>query len=217
MLPQPKSAVAEALSKYRPRVIGPRAQDGSSAASPTRPGTSSGAAAGAGSGAPAPGSHIPPLSLLCLDAVAANFHLYPSLEGEDAAFSKAITTALPLDLDITVAGPYVHDENYWKRVCLERQGWDNCEIADHGMSWKQLFFERYLSELLEGFGVYPGSTKAHEDEFLRPPIDASHPKWKVRGCPGRAGGWAGIGSCCDAPCGTARPCSGAGPVVCALE
>ena len=53
---------------------------------------------------------------------------------------------------------YVHDENYWKRVCLENQKWDNCQIAEHGMSWKQLFFERYLSELLEGFGVYVGTS-----------------------------------------------------------
>ena len=57
------------------------------------------------------------------------------------------------------------------------QRWDNCEIAEHGLSWKQLFFERNLAEELEGFGVYTGITRKHEDEMLRPPIDSTHPRW----------------------------------------
>ena len=170
MLPHPPSAIAEAVSKYKPRLFGPAAQDGTATG---RVGTAGGAG-GAGSG-----GAVPPLALLCLEAVAANFHLFPSLDGLHPKFATAITSSLPLDLDVAVAGPYVHDENYWKRVCLEEQKWENCQIVNHGMSWKQLFFERYLSETLEHFGVYPGSTKAHEDEFLRPPIDSSHPKWKV--------------------------------------
>lgn len=33
------------------------------------------------------------------------------------------------------------DENYWKRRCVEELSWQNCHIAEHGMTWKQLFFE----------------------------------------------------------------------------
>lgn len=122
-------------------------------------------------------SRVPPLTLLCLDAVTRNFQLYPSMDGMDAKFVGAITSSLPLDLDVLVAAPHVHDERYWRRVCVEGKRWENCQIAEHGMSWKQLFMERYVAELLEGFGAYTGSSRAHEDEFLRPPVDAKHPKW----------------------------------------
>lgn len=37
------------------------------------------------------------------------------------------------------------DENYWKRRCVEKLGWQNCQIAEHGLTWKQLFFEVSLA------------------------------------------------------------------------
>ena len=40
-----------------------------------------------------------------------------------------------------VGALYVFDENYWKRRCVEKLGWQNCQIAEHGLTWKQLFFE----------------------------------------------------------------------------
>jgi hypothetical protein len=165
-LPHAPSAVAEAVAKYRPRRLGPSAQDGSAdralsaavAAAPTR---------------------VPPLSLLCLDAVTKNFRLYPSMDGMDAKFVSAITATLPLDLDVLIAGPHVHDEHYWRRVCLEGKRWENCQIAQHGMSWKQLFFERHVAQVLETFGATVSLPKAYEDDFLRPPLDSKHPKWKT--------------------------------------
>jgi hypothetical protein len=44
----------------------------------------------------------------------------------------------------------IKDEDYWWRRACSR--WKNCEAASHGHSWKQLFFERYLQEALEGWG-----------------------------------------------------------------
>lgn len=40
-----------------------------------------------------------------------------------------------------VGALYVFDESYWKRRCVEKLGWQNCQIAEHGLTWKQLFFE----------------------------------------------------------------------------
>lgn len=40
-----------------------------------------------------------------------------------------------------VGALYIFDENYWKRRCVEKLGWQNCQIAEHGLTWKQLFFE----------------------------------------------------------------------------
>ena len=99
------------------------------------------------------------------------------LEKVDPKFATAITSQLSADLDVTVTAPFVNDENYWKRVCTEGRKWTNCLISEHGMSWKQLFFERLVPELVESFGVYDGVTRRHEDEFARPPMDGTHPRW----------------------------------------
>lgn len=50
---------------------------------------------------------------------------------------------------------------------LQYKQWDRCDIANHGMSWKQLFFERYISELVEDFGIYRDITREYEDQFVR--------------------------------------------------
>lgn len=119
-----------------------------------------------------------PLTLMCLRVVAKHFHeLQPVLDEMPPRFVAAITSLLPMELDVSISSPLVNDEKYWKRVCLEGRKWTNCEIADHGLSWKQLFFERNLALLLENFGVYSGITRKHEDEMLRPPIDSTHPRW----------------------------------------
>ncbi|CAM9765414.1 unnamed protein product, partial [Scytosiphon promiscuus] len=58
-----------------------------------------------------------------------------------AKFLQLISAGLSTDLDPKVGALYVFDENYWKRRCVERLGWQNCLIAEHGLTWKQLFFE----------------------------------------------------------------------------
>lgn len=45
----------------------------------------------------------------------------PNLEGIDPKFVTAITSKLRTSLDITVTGPYIHDENFWKRKALEEK------------------------------------------------------------------------------------------------
>jgi hypothetical protein len=34
--------------------------------------------------------------------------------------------------------PLIHEERYWQRACEEGQGWRNVDIAQHGLSWKQV-------------------------------------------------------------------------------
>ena len=110
--------------------------------------------AGAGSGS------VNSLVNLCIGALARNFSSNPVLDGIDPKQLPLVTAQLPLDLDITIAGPHVHDDNYWKRRCTAPRGddgvsggkgWRNCQIEEHGLTWKQLFFERNLQEELEGF------------------------------------------------------------------
>jgi hypothetical protein len=62
-----------------------------------------------------------------------------------------ITRLLPTTLPPEITARYVYNENYWKRCCVEKYGWPNCELAEHGLLWKQLYFEKLLQEKLEDF------------------------------------------------------------------
>jgi len=92
-----------------------------------------------------------PLALLCIDVIANNFATRPTLRGIPTRFVPKVTALLPLDLPLEVAGPLVEDEVYWKRRATGR--WANCQLSEHGSSWKRLFFERNLQDFLEGFDV----------------------------------------------------------------
>ena len=57
---------------------------------------------------------------------------------------REITQNLSVDLDANIAAEFVFDENYWKRRCVEQFLQRNCHISEHGLTWKQLFFETYV-------------------------------------------------------------------------
>lgn len=47
--------------------------------------------------------------------------LQPNLDDLPPRFVSAITSLLPLDLDVVIASPLVCDEKYWKRRALEER------------------------------------------------------------------------------------------------
>lgn len=61
------------------------------------------------------------LTARCVKVITDNFAERPNLEGIPSKFLPQVTARLPLDLDITVTAPHIHDENYWKRACLMRE------------------------------------------------------------------------------------------------
>lgn len=103
----------------------------------------------------------PPLSDLCVQVLAANFSNRPTLRGIPTRYIGRITELLPTSLPVEVSGPLIDDEQYWKRCALER--WENCQIVDHGSSWKRLYFERNLTDFLEAFDP----TKVDTEELQR--------------------------------------------------
>ncbi|KAA0168211.1 hypothetical protein FNF28_02629 [Cafeteria roenbergensis] len=193
-LPKPPTRISEKLLAYKShgavksrfdRRAAAAAARGTVAARARPPADGRQAAGGTATAGPAAsparGStavEIPRLTALALRAIAANFESNPRIEGLAPEYSLAITSSLPLDLDVGVTGPHVHDEHYWKRAALEHKHWRNCRIEDHGLSWKQLYLERHLQDSLEAFGVFPGISPEHEQAQVRPPIDASHPLWR---------------------------------------
>ena len=56
-----------------------------------------------------------------------------------------LSTGLPL----AVTANLISDEDYWKRCCTER--WQVCDISNYGDSWKRMFFERHLENILKCF------------------------------------------------------------------
>ncbi|NWI65459.1 DRC5 protein, partial [Todus mexicanus] len=62
---------------------------------------------------------------------------------------KKVLDRLSTDLPLTVTANIISDEDYWKRCCTER--WQVCDISNYGDSWKRMFFERHLENILKCF------------------------------------------------------------------
>ncbi|XP_044129043.1 dynein regulatory complex subunit 5 [Bufo gargarizans] len=92
---------------------------------------------------------VPPLSALCLRHIVLSFQDHPILEKllpqHRAKVLDSLSTALPLP----VTANLISHEDYWRRCCTER--WPTCDISHYGLSWKRLFFERHLQNLVELF------------------------------------------------------------------
>ncbi|TSK58189.1 E3 ubiquitin-protein ligase rnf8 [Bagarius yarrelli] len=56
---------------------------------------------------------------------------------------------LPSSLPLTITANLISDEGYWKRCCQSR--WRVCDTSEYGDSWKRMFFERYLENIIEHF------------------------------------------------------------------
>lgn len=87
----------------------------------------------------------------CIKVVVENFGVRPVTEIIPPPQMAEITRQLSVNLSPLVGARHVYNENYWKRCCVEKFGWHNCNLAEHGFLWKQLYFEKLLQEKLEQF------------------------------------------------------------------
>lgn len=108
---------------------------------------------------------IDSLRTLCLKAIAKNFEARPIINKVPDKQIPLLTALLDLDLDIEIAAAHIYDENYWKRRSMSKP-WKHLEIANHGMTWKQLFLERTLQDLLEEYTPNGGSDTVTEESIL---------------------------------------------------
>ncbi|KAJ0412749.1 hypothetical protein ATCC90586_002379 [Pythium insidiosum] len=76
---------------------------------------------------------------------------HPKVYNVPTKFLPEVMARLPLDMDVCVSAPNITDENYWKRCCKHNSNWKNLQIQDHGLTWKQMYLEKHLQDLLEGF------------------------------------------------------------------
>ncbi|KAF4798751.1 T-complex-associated testis-expressed protein 1 [Turdus rufiventris] len=101
---------------------------------------------------------VPHLTELCLQHIAHNFQNNPILNCLLPEDQKKVVDRLSTRLPLTVTANTVSHEDYWKRCCKER--WQVCDVSNYGDSWKRMFFERHLENILKFF--IPNTTDPKE-------------------------------------------------------
>ncbi|KAF5898632.1 E3 ubiquitin-protein ligase RNF8 isoform X1 [Clarias magur] len=56
---------------------------------------------------------------------------------------------LPPSLPLSLTANLISDEGFWKRCCQSR--WTVCDVSEYDDSWKRMFFERHLENIIEHF------------------------------------------------------------------
>ena len=84
---------------------------------------------------------------LAYKKVAANFQLYPNLEGvTDTNIQREIVKLTSQNLPITTVARNIDFEFYWQKKCLESDEMadKNIKREKHGNSFKQAYIETYI-------------------------------------------------------------------------
>ncbi|CAL1536298.1 unnamed protein product [Lymnaea stagnalis] len=62
---------------------------------------------------------------------------------------KKVLAQISTDLPLKVTALLVDDEGFWERCCHAR--WELCDVSSFGNSWKRMYFERNLQQIIELF------------------------------------------------------------------
>lgn len=77
---------------------------------------------------------------------------------------KKVLEKISTDLPLKVTALLVEDEGFWRRCCETR--WELCDVSTFGGSWKRMYFERNLQQIIENF-VPETTDPAELNETLR--------------------------------------------------
>eukprot|EP01084_Bolivina_argentea_P046539 85713_1 len=89
---------------------------------------------------------------ICVSFISSNFNSYPILDTIPLQYIMNIVHSIDLSkLEINRAAKHVECSKLWERMAHER--WRNCTVELHGSSWKRLYLEKHITELLESY--YP--------------------------------------------------------------
>ncbi|KAK3542468.1 hypothetical protein QTP86_025875 [Hemibagrus guttatus] len=92
---------------------------------------------------------VPSLTKLCLEHIVQNFEENRIIEELLPKHKASVLEKLPPTLPLTITANLISDEGYWKRCCQSR--WKVCDASEYGNSWKRMFFERHLKNIIEHF------------------------------------------------------------------
>lgn len=91
----------------------------------------------------------PSLVTLCVQAVCKQFEEHPLLELPFCADRDHLLQILPTDLPLELVVPLIHDEIYWRRRYVDKYRLV-MRKRRNVVSWKSLFLERHMQDLIEG-------------------------------------------------------------------
>ncbi|KAM9018971.1 dynein regulatory complex subunit 5 isoform 1-T4 [Ara ararauna] len=92
---------------------------------------------------------VPCLTELCLQHIVHNFEKNPILDRLLPEHQRKVLDRLPTGLPLAITANLISDEDYWKRCCTKC--WQVCDISNYGGSWKRMFLERHLENILKRF------------------------------------------------------------------
>lgn len=119
----------------------------------------------------AAGVSIPRLDDLVIKALAECYHEYPALDTIPPEYLDSVIALLDLSkITFVVAAKHIATEKFWRRMCEER--WQLCQLSKYGSSWKRMYVERHLEELLESY--YP-SQQQRNYAILIAEVEAAQP------------------------------------------
>lgn len=92
---------------------------------------------------------VPPLTDLALNSLVQSFDTSPKYEELMSKHREQLLKSLPTQVPLKVTAPLIEDEGYWQRCCKEK--WSICDTADYDGSWKRMYFEKNIEEIVENF------------------------------------------------------------------
>ncbi|MEQ2302009.1 hypothetical protein AMECASPLE_001978 [Ameca splendens] len=92
---------------------------------------------------------VPSLSSICLQCIVNTIEETQIFEKLTPDQKDLVQERLPPSLPLHVTANLVPDGVYWKRCCEQR--WNICDVSLYGHSWKRMFFERHLENMIELF------------------------------------------------------------------
>ena len=91
-----------------------------------------------------------PLSEIAIKSVANNYLMYKEKLTElEPKYRNKIYDLMSVDYDIEDLYPFIDYEPFWERACRNKYKSDDCSIS--GNSWKQLYVETFVKELIANF------------------------------------------------------------------
>jgi hypothetical protein len=93
---------------------------------------------------------IPSLVDLCTSSIIKNFATYPRHDELPIKFKKIILKQIEVEnVPLKLGSNLISDNNYWERCCKSK--WRVNDVSKYGNSWKRMYFERELKNIVEHF------------------------------------------------------------------
>lgn len=102
---------------------------------------------------------VPLLWELCIQHIVDNFKNNSKIINDlMPKHKKKVLEKLDTKIPLKVTAKLIEDEGYWKRCCKDR--WEICDVSAYGDSWKRMYFEKNLENIIENF--VPETSESNE-------------------------------------------------------